>query len=68
MRIYGVEILNEGTGMSVDDIVNESQMTFVARHVTPWVPKSVSQIAGFDLTGQTIQDPEAVTQATSSLF
>lgn len=68
MRIYGVEILNEGSGMSVDDIVNESQMTFVARHVTPWVPKSVDQIATFDITGQTIQNPESVTAATSSLF
>ena len=68
MRIYGNEILNEGSGMSVDDIVNESQMTFVARHVTPWVPKAVDQVAGFDLTGQTITNPEAVTQSTSTLF
>ena len=68
MRIYGVEILNQGAGMSVDDIVNEEQSTFVARHVTPWVPKPVGQVAGFDLTGQTITHPEAVTQATGTLF
>ena len=31
MRIYGVEILNEGMGMSVDDITTEKSCTFVAR-------------------------------------
>lgn len=36
MRIYGVEILNEGTGMSVDDMNIENQMTYVARGILPW--------------------------------
>lgn len=36
MRIYGVEILNEGSGASIDDIVLEQQMTFVARALSPW--------------------------------
>lgn len=36
MRIYGVEILNEGSGVSIDDIVLEHQMTFVARTIDPW--------------------------------
>ena len=31
MRIYGVEILNEGMGMSIDDITTEKSCTFVAR-------------------------------------
>lgn len=35
-RIYGVEILNSGEGMSIDDIVNERQATFVARTIGPW--------------------------------
>ncbi len=30
-KIFGVEILNEGWGTSVDDAVNEMQATFVAR-------------------------------------
>jgi len=30
-KILGVEILNEGSGISVDDVVTESQATFVAR-------------------------------------
>jgi hypothetical protein len=36
MRIYGVEILNEGSGFSVDDIVIENQMTYVCRTILPW--------------------------------
>jgi hypothetical protein len=36
MSIFACEILNEGTGISVDDIVTEQEMTFVARRVTPW--------------------------------
>jgi hypothetical protein len=35
MRIFGVEILNSGNGTSIDDTVNESQATFVARFVEP---------------------------------
>lgn len=30
-KLFGVEILNEGWGMSIDDAVNEQQATFVAR-------------------------------------
>jgi len=36
MSIRGVEILNEGSGISIDDIVTEEQMTFVAREIVPW--------------------------------
>jgi len=38
MRILGVEILNEGSGVSIDDIVTEQNMTYVARAVIPWLP------------------------------
>jgi hypothetical protein len=34
-KIFGVEILNEGTGTSVDDTVQEAQATFVARSIQP---------------------------------
>ena len=34
-KILGVEILNEGSGISVDDAVAESQATFVARAIEP---------------------------------
>jgi hypothetical protein len=36
MRIYGVEILNEGYGCSVDDVQSAQQMTYVARMVLGW--------------------------------
>lgn len=35
--IYGVELLNEGSGASMDDIVIEETMTYVAREVGPMV-------------------------------
>jgi hypothetical protein len=40
MRIIGIEILNEGSGMSIDDTSNEIQMTYLARLVLPWTPFS----------------------------
>lgn len=36
MRIFQVEILNEGYGVSIDDIVSEQQMTYIARQVIGW--------------------------------
>jgi len=36
MKIFGCEVLNEGYGISIDDIVSEQQMTYVARTVIPW--------------------------------
>jgi hypothetical protein len=35
MKITGVEILNEGSGVSIDDAVTEMQATFVARFIEP---------------------------------
>lgn len=35
--IYGVELLNEGSGASMDDIVIEETMTYVAREIGPMV-------------------------------
>lgn len=37
MKIFGVEILNEGSGVSIDDTNTEMQATFVARLVEPWL-------------------------------
>lgn len=34
-KILGVEILNEGSGISIDDAVSESSATFVARGIEP---------------------------------
>jgi len=38
MRIFGVELLNEGYGVSIDDIVSEQQHTYVARQIIGWQP------------------------------
>jgi len=47
MRIFGVELLNENSGVSIDDIVTEQQYTYIARSITPWVfdQNSVERIA-----------------------
>lgn len=34
-KIYGVELLNEGSGVNVDTIVMERQFTFIARRISP---------------------------------
>jgi len=36
MKIFGVEVLNEGFGVSIDDIVVEQQYTYICRNVVPW--------------------------------
>jgi len=36
MRIYGVELLNEGYGISIDDLMSEMQYTYVAKAISPW--------------------------------
>lgn len=38
MKLIGVEILNDGLGVSIDDNVIESQSTFVARTILPFTP------------------------------
>lgn len=39
-EIRGVEILNEGMGMSIDDITTEKACTFIAREIVPMTPNS----------------------------
>ena len=36
MGIIGMELLNEAGGMSIDDVVAETQYTYVAVDVSPW--------------------------------
>ena len=43
MRILAVEILNEGVGMSVDDITTDKACTFVARGLEYIKPVNSSQ-------------------------
>lgn len=50
MRIFGIEILNEGSGFSVDDMVIENQMTYVALEVYPWQPLGYWEFSGSTAT------------------
>jgi len=36
MAIVGCELVNEGYGISIDDLVSEQQYTFIAREIVPW--------------------------------
>lgn len=36
--VIGVEIINEGGGLSMDDLTNEEQATYIAIHRHPWTP------------------------------
>lgn len=39
MELYGVEIMNEGMGLSVDDLTSEKACTFIARNVVEMRPQ-----------------------------
>jgi hypothetical protein len=36
LQIWGAECLNEGYGISIDDMMSEMQSTYIARHVSRW--------------------------------
>ena len=36
MKIIGIELMSEGSGVSIDDLVIEKQHSFIARHVESW--------------------------------
>ncbi|RMG69775.1 MAG: hypothetical protein D6710_08290 [Nitrospirae bacterium] len=62
MRIHGVEILNVGSGMSIDDITTDEACTFVARAITPWsnqgsVITEVTTTAGLNSQVGSFQNP-----------
>lgn len=48
--IYGLEILNEGSGASMDDVMIEETMTFVAREIGPMNATQVNE-SGYDFSG-----------------
>jgi len=50
MRIYGCEILNEGSGFSIDDIVVENQMTYICRTILPWKSMGGWEGGNYDAT------------------
>jgi hypothetical protein len=52
MRIYGIEILNEGSGFSIDDMVIDNQMTYVCRTIYPW-----QRLGSWDMSSGKWQPP-----------
>lgn len=60
MHILGVELINEGSGVSIDDIVTETQMTFVARAILGWRPLRVGRGkkdgTSYSITNEASQD------------
>jgi hypothetical protein len=44
--IIGIEIINEGTGLSTDDLTNEVQTTYIALHRLPWTPLDQVDVEG----------------------
>jgi hypothetical protein len=56
MRLFGCEILNEGSGFSIDDIVIENQMTYVCRTLLPWSALATNKESDF-ADGARLQAP-----------
>lgn len=54
--IYGLELLNEGSGASMDDIVIEETMAFVARDLGPMIATDVS-FQESELDGEVFEEP-----------
>lgn len=46
-NLYGVELLNEGSGASMDDVVIEETMTYVARDIGPMLATKQGNQPGF---------------------
>lgn len=49
--LFGCEILNEGSGMSIDDITTEKACTFIARAISPLTPIDRKNVTVNDLRG-----------------
>lgn len=56
MRIYGVQIINEGSGMSIDDIVIEKACSFIARGIEHVGYDKIMQELNLDSTERAVQD------------
>jgi hypothetical protein len=59
MEIYGVQILNEGSGFSVDDVVTAKAYTFVARKIKGIERKNSLRLEG-RASGNPVQDGRPV--------
>jgi hypothetical protein len=50
MKILGVELMNSGYGVSIDDIVSEHSYTYIAHGMLPWVSQGMHK----DMVGQNL--------------
>jgi hypothetical protein len=51
LKIYGITIVDEGTTMSVDDLITEQTFTYMARGLQPlinYVPNEIREISNLD--------------------
>lgn len=53
-KIYDVDILNEGSGVSVDTIVLAREMTYIARRVSPMIKGVYSRESGGVVKGNSV--------------
>ena len=69
LKIYGITIVDEGSTMSVDDLITEQTFTYMARGIQPlinYVPNEIREITNLDyITNRsTISSGSTVPQAT----
>ncbi len=52
--LYGIELVNEGQTMSIDDLITENVVNFVARHIEPMVDMRGSDVTNWQdvITGE----------------
>lgn len=61
--IFGVELLNEGSGVSMDDVVIEETMTYVAREVGPmYATKQTADNTYSSQIAENLIDPNVIQQ------
>lgn len=63
MVIFGLEIITVGSGLSIDDTSNETQMSYVAKSISRWKPIISDTNNGFDFT-QSLQFNPAMSEQT----
>ena len=56
MKVHGVEIINVGSGFSIDDMQIDEACTFIARALTNWKPGTQIKIPNFTLNTDTLTD------------
>jgi hypothetical protein len=67
MQIRGVEILNVGQGISVDDLMIDQQMTFVATDIIPWYAQRFIPPHSVQAINEVANPPSVIPSAVSAL-